>query len=129
MMATPAEVAAMRRAIGLSAAGLGTTSPNPPVGCVVLDPSGQVVGEGYHERKGEAHAEAQALAAAGHLASGATAVVTLEPCNHQGRTPPCRQALIDAGVRRAVIAMIDPTSRAAAAPERRRGARPGRDGP
>ena len=69
------------------------------------------VGEGYHERKGEAHAEAQALVAAGPLATGATAVVTLEPCNHQGRTPACRQALIDAGVRRAVIAVIDPTSR------------------
>jgi len=110
-MVFPAEVAAMRRAIALSAAGLGTTSPNPPVGCVMLDPGGRIVGEGYHERKGEAHAEAQALAAAGPLAADATAVVTLEPCNHQGRTPPCRQALIDAGVRRAVIAVIDPTSR------------------
>ena len=110
-MASPAEVAAMRRAIALSAAGLGTTSPNPPVGCVLLDPAGRIVGEGYHERKGEPHAEAQALAAAGPLASDATAVVTLEPCNHQGRTPPCRQALIDAGIRRAVVAVIDPTSR------------------
>jgi diaminohydroxyphosphoribosylaminopyrimidine deaminase/5-amino-6-(5-phosphoribosylamino)uracil reductase len=110
-MASPAEVAAMRRAIALSAAGLGATSPNPAVGCVLLDPGGQIVGEGYHERKGEAHAEAQALAAAGPLAAGATAVVTLEPCNHHGRTPPCRQALIDAGIRRAVIAVIDPTSR------------------
>src|SRR5436190_11680425 len=110
-MASAAEVAAMRRAIALSAAGLGTTSPNPPVGCVLLDAQGRIVGEGYHERKGEAHAEAQALAAAGPLATGATAVVTLEPCNHQGRTPACRQALIDAGVRRAVIAVTDPTSR------------------
>jgi diaminohydroxyphosphoribosylaminopyrimidine deaminase / 5-amino-6-(5-phosphoribosylamino)uracil reductase len=110
-MASPAEVAAMRRAIALSAAGLGTTSPNPPVGCVLLGPADRIVGEGYHERKGEPHAEAQALAAAGPLADHATAVVTLEPCNHQGRTPPCRQALIDAGVRRAVIAVIDPTSR------------------
>jgi len=110
-MASAAEVAAMRRAIALSAAGLGATSPNPPVGCVLLGPGDRIVGEGYHERKGEAHAEAQALAAAGPLAADATAVVTLEPCNHQGRTPPCRQALIDAGVRRAVIAMIDPTSR------------------
>jgi diaminohydroxyphosphoribosylaminopyrimidine deaminase / 5-amino-6-(5-phosphoribosylamino)uracil reductase len=113
MMATPAEVAAMRRAIGLSAAGLGTTSPNPQVGCVVLDPSGRVVAEGYHEHKGEAHAEAQALAAAGPLAQGATAVVTLEPCNHEGRTPACRQVLIEAGVERVVIALIDPTSRGA----------------
>ena len=110
-MASPAEVAAMRRAIALSAAGLGMTSPNPPVGCVLLDPRARIVGEGYHERKGEAHAEAQALAAAGPLAAGATAVVTLKPCNHQGRTPPCRQALIDAGVKRAVVAVIDPTSR------------------
>jgi diaminohydroxyphosphoribosylaminopyrimidine deaminase / 5-amino-6-(5-phosphoribosylamino)uracil reductase len=110
-MATPAELAAMRRAIALSAAGLGTTSPNPPVGCVVLDPHGRIVGEGYHERKGEAHAEARALAAAGTDAAGATAVVTLEPCNHHGRTPPCRQALIDAHVKRVVIALIDPTSR------------------
>jgi diaminohydroxyphosphoribosylaminopyrimidine deaminase/5-amino-6-(5-phosphoribosylamino)uracil reductase len=110
-MASPAEIAAMRRAIALSAAGLGATSPNPPVGCVLLDPENRIVGDGYHERKGEAHAEAQALAAAGPLADGSTAVVTLEPCNHQGRTPPCRQALIDAGVRRVVVAVIDPTSR------------------
>jgi diaminohydroxyphosphoribosylaminopyrimidine deaminase/5-amino-6-(5-phosphoribosylamino)uracil reductase len=110
-MASAAETAAMRRAIALSAAGLGTTSPNPPVGCVLLDPRNRIVGEGYHERKGEAHAEAQALAAAGPLAADATAVVTLEPCNHQGRTPPCRQSLIDAGITRAVIAIIDPTSR------------------
>jgi diaminohydroxyphosphoribosylaminopyrimidine deaminase/5-amino-6-(5-phosphoribosylamino)uracil reductase len=110
-MASPAELAAMRRAIALSANGLGTTSPNPPVGCVLLDLAGQIAGEGYHERKGEAHAEVQALAAAGPLAAGATAVVTLEPCNHQGRTPPCRKALIDAGVRRVVVAVIDPTSR------------------
>src|SRR5580704_5667116 len=110
-MATPAEIAAMRLAIAVSAAGLGTTSPNPPVGCVVIGADGQIVGEGFHERKGEPHAEAQALAAAGDLANGATAIVTLEPCNHQGRTPPCRQVLIDAGVRRVVIAIIDPTSR------------------
>jgi diaminohydroxyphosphoribosylaminopyrimidine deaminase / 5-amino-6-(5-phosphoribosylamino)uracil reductase len=110
-MASDAEVAAMRRAIALSAAGLGTTSPNPPVGCVLLDHLDRIAGEGYHERKGEPHAEAQALAAAGPLAVGATAVVTLEPCNHQGRTPPCRQALIDAGVRRVVVAVMDPTSR------------------
>ena len=110
-MGTREEVAAMRRAIALSAFGLGATSPNPPVGCVVLDVEGNVVGEGYHRRKGEAHAEVHALTAAGERASGGTAVVTLEPCNHQGRTPPCRQALIDAGVARVVIALIDPTSR------------------
>lgn len=110
-MATEAEIAAMRRAIAISAAGIGSTSPNPPVGCVLLDPDGLVVGEGYHERKGEPHAEANALAAAGALARGATAIVTLEPCNHQGRTAACRQSLIDAGVKRVVIALIDPTSR------------------
>jgi len=110
-MATLAELAAMRRAIALSAAGIGTTSPNPPVGCVVLDVRGRIVGEGYHQRKGEDHAEVQALAAAGADAAGGTAVVTLEPCNHHGRTPPCRQALIDAGISRVLIAAIDPTSR------------------
>ncbi|WP_165956624.1 bifunctional diaminohydroxyphosphoribosylaminopyrimidine deaminase/5-amino-6-(5-phosphoribosylamino)uracil reductase RibD [Kribbella antibiotica] len=101
----------MRRAVALSALGLGSTSPNPPVGCVVLDVDGNVVGEGYHRRKGEAHAEVNALAAAGEQARGGTAVVTLEPCNHQGRTPPCRQALIDAGIARVAISLIDPTSR------------------
>lgn len=101
----------MRRAVALSALGLSSASPNPSVGCVVLDVDGNVVGEGYHRRKGEAHAEVNALAAAGERARGGTAVVTLEPCNHQGRTPPCRQALIDAGIARVVIAMIDPTSR------------------
>jgi diaminohydroxyphosphoribosylaminopyrimidine deaminase/5-amino-6-(5-phosphoribosylamino)uracil reductase len=110
-MATSAEIAAMRRAIAISAAGLGTTSPNPPVGCVIIGAGGTIVGEGYHERKGEAHAETLALLAAGGHARGATAVVTLEPCNHQGRTPACRQALIDAGVARVVISLIDPTSR------------------
>ena len=110
-MATSHEEAAMRRATALSALGLGSASPNPPVGCVVLDVDGNVVGEGYHRRKGEAHAEVNALAAAGERARGGTAVVTLEPCNHQGRTPPCRQALIDAGIARVVVALIDPTSR------------------
>jgi diaminohydroxyphosphoribosylaminopyrimidine deaminase/5-amino-6-(5-phosphoribosylamino)uracil reductase len=110
-MATTREEAAMRRAVALSAFGLGATSPNPPVGCVVLDVDGNVVGEGYHRRKGEAHAEVNALTAAGERARGGTAVVTLEPCNHHGRTPPCRQALIDAEIARVVIALIDPTSR------------------
>ncbi|MGW4115285.1 bifunctional diaminohydroxyphosphoribosylaminopyrimidine deaminase/5-amino-6-(5-phosphoribosylamino)uracil reductase RibD [Actinosynnema sp. NPDC004786] len=101
----------MRRAIALSAFGLGRTSPNPPVGCVILDRAGNIVGEGYHERKGEAHAEVHALAAAGDRARGGTAVVTLEPCNHHGLTPPCHLALLDAGIMRTVIAVIDPTSR------------------
>ena len=107
MTTTSAEQAAMRRAIVLSAFGLGTTSPNPPVGCVVLDRTGRAVGEGYHVRKGEAHAEVQALRAAGERACGGTAVVTLEPCDHHGRTPPCHQAIIDSGVRRVLIALLD----------------------
>ncbi|MFD7660405.1 bifunctional diaminohydroxyphosphoribosylaminopyrimidine deaminase/5-amino-6-(5-phosphoribosylamino)uracil reductase RibD, partial [Actinosynnema sp. NPDC059797] len=110
-MASEIETRAMQRAILLAAFGLGSTSPNPPVGRVVLDRDGHVVGEGYHQRKGEAHAEVHALAAAGGHARGSTAVVTLEPCNHHGRTPPCRQALLDAGIARTVIALIDPTSR------------------
>jgi diaminohydroxyphosphoribosylaminopyrimidine deaminase/5-amino-6-(5-phosphoribosylamino)uracil reductase len=89
----------MRLAIALSARGLGTTSPNPPVGCVILDPDGAVVGVGYHQRKGEWHAEVHALAAAGERARGGTAAVTLEPCNHVGRTPACRQALLSSETR------------------------------
>ncbi|WP_073839320.1 bifunctional diaminohydroxyphosphoribosylaminopyrimidine deaminase/5-amino-6-(5-phosphoribosylamino)uracil reductase RibD [Micromonospora sp. CB01531] len=110
-MASAVELAAMRQAITLSSLGLGTTSPNPPVGCVILDRHGTVVGAGFHRRKGEAHAEVHALAAAGTAARGGTAVVTLEPCNHVGVTPACRQELIDAGIARVVISVIDPTSR------------------
>jgi len=101
----------MRLAIALSAHGLGTTSPNPPVGCVILSVSGEIVGTGYHQRKGESHAEVHALSAAGLRAEGGTAVVTLEPCNHVGRTPACRQALLNARIARVVIAILDPTSR------------------
>ncbi|MFI6163931.1 bifunctional diaminohydroxyphosphoribosylaminopyrimidine deaminase/5-amino-6-(5-phosphoribosylamino)uracil reductase RibD [Micromonospora haikouensis] len=110
-MASDAEVAAMRQAITLSSFGLGTTSPNPPVGCVILDRHGVAVGAGYHRRKGEAHAEVHALNAAGVAARGGTAIVTLEPCNHVGVTPACRQELINAGIARVVISIIDPTSR------------------
>jgi diaminohydroxyphosphoribosylaminopyrimidine deaminase/5-amino-6-(5-phosphoribosylamino)uracil reductase len=110
-MARAIELAAMRRAIAISAQGLGSTSPNPPVGCVILDSSGRTVGEGYHVRKGDSHAEVNALAAAGNQAKGGTAVVTLEPCNHYGRTPPCRAALINAKIARVLIAVMDPTSR------------------
>ncbi|WP_433532226.1 hypothetical protein ACQPYA_09430 [Micromonospora sp. CA-263727] len=101
----------MRQAITLSSFGLGTASPNPPVGCVILDRYGHTVGTGYHQRKGQPHAEANALAAAGAAAHGGTAVVTLEPCNHVGVTPACRQELINAGIVRVVISVIDPTSR------------------
>ncbi|WP_189130340.1 bifunctional diaminohydroxyphosphoribosylaminopyrimidine deaminase/5-amino-6-(5-phosphoribosylamino)uracil reductase RibD [Wenjunlia tyrosinilytica] len=98
----------MRRAILLAARGLGSTSPNPIVGCVVLDPAGEVVGEGWHERAGGPHAEVNALRQAGERARGGTAVVTLEPCNHTGRTGPCALALIDAGITRVVHAVADP---------------------
>ncbi|MFJ5306207.1 bifunctional diaminohydroxyphosphoribosylaminopyrimidine deaminase/5-amino-6-(5-phosphoribosylamino)uracil reductase RibD [Streptomyces sp. NPDC088350] len=110
-MANAYEMAAMRRAIAISAQGLGSTSPNPPVGCVILDSEGRSVGEGYHARKGEPHAEVNALNAAGKQAEGGTAVVTLEPCNHYGRTPPCREALLNANVAKVLIAIMDPTSR------------------
>ncbi|WP_338104319.1 bifunctional diaminohydroxyphosphoribosylaminopyrimidine deaminase/5-amino-6-(5-phosphoribosylamino)uracil reductase RibD [Streptomyces barkulensis] len=100
---------AMRRAVALSARGLGSTSPNPVVGCVVLDAAGRVAGEGWHRRAGGPHAEVHALAEAGEAARGGTAVVTLEPCDHTGRTGPCSRALIDAGVTRVVYAVADPT--------------------
>lgn len=97
----------MARALRLAARGLTTTTPNPRVGCVLVK-DGAIVGEGWHERAGEAHAEVNALRQAGADARGATAYVTLEPCSHHGRTPPCADALIDAGVRRVVAAMRDP---------------------
>jgi len=97
----------MERALALAARGMDSTDPNPRVGCVLVR-AGQVVGEGWHERAGEAHAEVHALRAAGAAASGATAYVSLEPCVHVGRTPPCVQALIAAGVARVVYAIEDP---------------------
>ncbi|HLB14937.1 MAG TPA: bifunctional diaminohydroxyphosphoribosylaminopyrimidine deaminase/5-amino-6-(5-phosphoribosylamino)uracil reductase RibD, partial [Burkholderiales bacterium] len=106
-MFTPADREFMARALGLAERGLFTTTPNPRVGCVIVR-DGEVVGEGFHARAGEAHAEANALAAAGARAAGATVYVTLEPCNHHGRTPPCTDALIAARVRRVVAAMGDP---------------------
>ncbi|WP_433855300.1 bifunctional diaminohydroxyphosphoribosylaminopyrimidine deaminase/5-amino-6-(5-phosphoribosylamino)uracil reductase RibD [Streptomyces kronopolitis] len=106
--AAPVETAAMRRAIELAARGLGHTSPNPVVGCVVLDSEGRTAGEGWHRRAGGPHAEIHALRAAGERARGGTALVTLEPCNHTGRTGPCARALIDAGIARVVYAVADP---------------------
>jgi diaminohydroxyphosphoribosylaminopyrimidine deaminase / 5-amino-6-(5-phosphoribosylamino)uracil reductase len=97
----------MDRALALAIRGLGSVEPNPPVGCILVR-DGQIVGEGFHERFGGAHAEVNALADAGQYAAGATAYVTLEPCCHQGKTPPCTQALIAAGVKRVVAAVQDP---------------------
>ena len=97
----------MARALRLAEFGLYSTAPNPRVGCVIVK-DGQVVGEGWHRVAGEAHAEVHALKVAGSRAHGATAYVTLEPCSHHGRTPPCAEALIAAGVARVVAAMQDP---------------------
>lgn len=103
----PADERAMRRALELAARGLETTDPNPRVGCVIARGQ-EIVGEGWHERAGGPHAEIVALAAAGARAAGATAYVTLEPCNHHGRTPPCVDALIAARIARVVYAVDDP---------------------
>jgi len=97
----------MNRALELAALALGRTSPNPVVGAVVVN-NGEIVGEGYHHQAGTPHAEVHALKEAGAQAKGATIYVTLEPCSHHGRTPPCANALKDAGVKRAVIATVDP---------------------
>ncbi|MBS1197216.1 MAG: riboflavin biosynthesis protein RibD [Proteobacteria bacterium] len=107
-----ADHAFMAQALRLAERGLFSTSPNPRVGCVLVK-GGVVVGEGWHERAGEAHAEVHALGAAGTAARGATAYVTLEPCCHYGRTPPCADALIAAGVARVVAAMADPNPQVA----------------
>ncbi|MET0523711.1 MAG: bifunctional diaminohydroxyphosphoribosylaminopyrimidine deaminase/5-amino-6-(5-phosphoribosylamino)uracil reductase RibD [Nocardioides sp.] len=108
MTTTPAEQAAMRRALELAATAGVPLGPNPRVGCVLLDDAGTTVAEGYHRGAGTPHAEADALARAGDAARGTTAVVTLEPCNHTGRTGPCAEKLIAAGVRRVVFAQPDP---------------------
>ena len=111
----------MQRALVLAAQGLHTTQPNPRVGCILVR-DGVVVGEGWHQRAGEAHAEVHALRMAGERADGATAYVTLEPCGLHGRTPPCGDALIRAGVRRVVIASEDAFQREGAAIARMRAA-------
>jgi diaminohydroxyphosphoribosylaminopyrimidine deaminase/5-amino-6-(5-phosphoribosylamino)uracil reductase len=98
----------MRRALELAARGRGAVEPNPMVGAVVLDASGGFTGEGWHRKFGEPHAEVNALAAAGARARGGTLVVTLEPCCHWGKTPPCTDAVLRSGVRRVVAAMADP---------------------
>ncbi|TDQ39032.1 bifunctional diaminohydroxyphosphoribosylaminopyrimidine deaminase/5-amino-6-(5-phosphoribosylamino)uracil reductase RibD [Thiopseudomonas denitrificans] len=102
----------MARALQLAEQGLYSVHPNPRVGCVLVR-DGRIVGEGWHRMAGTPHAEVHALAAAGELARGATAYVSLEPCSHHGRTPPCAQALVDAGVVRVVAAMQDPNPQVA----------------
>jgi len=102
----------MQRAIRLAKKGLYSTDPNPNVGCVIVK-DGEVIGEGWHQRAGEAHAEINALKQAGEKAKGATVYVTLEPCSHTGKTPPCADALIKAGVKKVVAAMVDPNPQVA----------------
>jgi len=118
--ATEAELAAMRHAAELARTVAGRTSPNPPVGAVILDADGRPVGQGATQRPGREHAEVMALAAAGENARGGTAVVTLEPCNHTGRTGPCTEALLAAGVARVVYAADDPNPVAAGGADRLR---------
>ncbi len=121
---TEADRVFMTRALALAERGLNTTTPNPRVGCVIVK-DGRVIGEGFHERAGLAHAEANAIAdakAAGRDPRGATLYVTLEPCNHTGRTPPCTNAIIAAGMARVVAAMADPNPAAAHGAQRLRAA-------
>jgi diaminohydroxyphosphoribosylaminopyrimidine deaminase/5-amino-6-(5-phosphoribosylamino)uracil reductase len=111
-MPTPQDSEWMAQALRLAERGLYTTSPNPRVGCVLVR-DGMSVGEGWHERAGQPHAEVHALHVAGEAARNATAYVTLEPCSHHGRTPPCADALIAAGVSRVVVAVQDPNPQVA----------------
>ena len=122
MTTTPAEQAAMLRALELAATPGVPLGPNPRVGCVLIDDAGHTVAEGYHRGAGTPHAEADALARAGEAARGTTAVVTLEPCNHTGRTGPCAEKLVAAGVRRVVFAQPDPNPVAAGGAEALRAA-------
>jgi diaminohydroxyphosphoribosylaminopyrimidine deaminase / 5-amino-6-(5-phosphoribosylamino)uracil reductase len=107
---TDSDRAHMQYALGLAALGMNSTDPNPRVGCVLVQ-DGRIVGEGWHERAGEAHAEVRALQVAGAAARGATAYITLEPCAAQGRTPPCTRALLEAGVAGVIYAIADPDPR------------------
>ncbi|BAZ69071.1 riboflavin biosynthesis protein RibD [Fischerella sp. NIES-4106] len=104
---TEFDQAMMRRCLELAERALGRTSPNPMVGAVIVK-DGEIIGEGFHPRAGEPHAEVFALKAAGVNAHGATIYVSLEPCNHYGRTPPCSEALVAAGVAKVVVGMVDP---------------------
>ena len=101
----------MQMALDLAEKARGATSPNPLVGCVIVSPDGHVVGKGYHHKAGEPHAEINAMDDAGEKTAGATAYVTLEPCSHYGRTGPCCEALIKAGIKKVVAAATDPNPR------------------
>ena len=114
-------MSALERALALAERGRGTTSPNPMVGAVV-ERAGEVVGEGWHERAGDPHAEVHALRGAGERARGATLYVTLEPCAHHGRTPPCTEAIIEADLSRVVVAALDSNPEASGGVERLRAA-------
>src|SRR5439155_23232506 len=109
----PNDEAAMAEAVALGERGRLTAAPNPWVGCVIVAPDGAVAGRGFHRRAGDPHAEVHALREAGERARGATAYVTLEPCSHQGRTPPCAPTLVGAGLARVVVAVLDPDDRVA----------------
>jgi len=108
MMDAALDVDFMRRALGLAVRGRGYVEPNPPVGCVIVGQGGRVVGEGWHRAFGGPHAEIEALRMAGAAAAQATLYVTLEPCCHHGKTPPCTEAILRAGIRRVVAAVVDP---------------------
>jgi len=110
-MISRAEKLAMKKALKLASYGRGSTFPNPMVGAVILDSDGRNAGDGFHRKCGAPHAEIIAIESAGHAASGGTMVVTLEPCCHHGRTGPCTDAIIRAGISRVIIAMIDPDPR------------------
>lgn len=103
----------LARAVELAERGRGTTHPNPVVGAVVVSPAGEVVGEGWHERRGEPHGEVNALRAAGDRARGATLYVSMEPCAHHGTTPPCADAVVEAGIAKVVVGSRDPNPEAA----------------
>ncbi len=105
--------AVMQRALEIAALGLGCVEPNPPVGAVIVDEQLNLIAEGRHERFGGPHAEANALKSAGENTAGQTLYVTLEPCSHHGKTPPCAQAVIDAKIGKVIVAMFDPSPHSA----------------
>lgn len=120
LVPTDVEISAMRRAAALARTVVGRTSPNPPVGAVIIDANGHELGAGATRPAGKEHAEIVALEAAGEAARGAIAVVTLEPCNHQGRTGPCTEALLEAGIARVIYAVDDPNPVASGGAQRLR---------